>query len=112
MKRWGILTGIVLAVFTVGVVWWLASYEPVIPEQTVFTREGTVTDRAISEGVPYITVEFPDGTAVCCWQILERVDIPETVGPGRGVIVTYGTEKDRGRCVLLDIKLEGLDYKS
>lgn len=111
MKKWGILTGILLGAFSIGVFLWLWVYEPGILEDSVVTREGVVTDRAISEGVPYVTVEFSDGTAVCCWELLKKTSIPEGVRPGRSVIVTYGTEKDRGRCVFLDIKLEGQDYK-
>lgn len=108
MKRRGILTGIALAVFTVGVALWLCAYEPEILEESIVTREGIVTDRAMSDGIPYLTVKFPDGTEVCCWVIFEDVSVPEEVCPGRSVAVTYGTEKDRGRWVLLDIKLEEL----
>ena len=111
MKRWSLVTGILLSLVAVGTALWLWFEKPEILEDSIVTRQGTVTDRAMSEGLPYVTVEFPDGTAVCCWGVLTDVPIPEAVCTGRNVEVTYGTEKDRDRQILLDIRLEGLDYK-
>ena len=107
---WAVLTGLVVFSLCVGI--WVANGKPALREGSTVTREGVVTDRAMSDGIAYITVEFSDGTAVCCWELYEDAPIPDGVGVGRHVAITYGIEEAQDRCVFLDVKLEGRDYKT
>lgn len=83
---------------------WLFFQEPEVAQDSIVTAEGIVTDRAISDGIPYISVDFPDGSAICCWVLHRGTQIPETVSIGDTVSVTYGTETGKGRFALLQVE--------
>lgn len=100
-----------LLLLSLGVVLWLWNAEPELRKGSIVTREGVVTDRAMSDGVPYVTVEFPDGTAVCCWQLFRDAQIPEELRIGRRVTITYGVESVRECLAFLEAAPEGVDYK-
>lgn len=104
MKNWARMAAVMLAGFVIGTGLWLWSYEPGLRSDSITVKTGVVTDRAMSGGIPYITVEFPDGTEICCWEIYKDNPIPEGLAIGQNVMLTYAVEEDQGRIVFLEAK--------
>lgn len=104
MRPWERWIAVLLVISVVGTILWFIQYEPEVAEESIRSAQGTVVDRAISDGVPYITVEIADGDAVCCWEIYRNAAIPEGIGIGDMVSITYGIELDRGRFAVLSLK--------
>lgn len=103
MKRlriWALLT---LAVLLPGTAVWVETWKPEVLEETVTTGTGMVTDRAMSNGLPYLSVELDDGSTVPCWNLYDAA-LPEEVTPGSGVEITWGKEEAHRRNVVLEIK--------
>jgi len=97
----------IAVLFLAGVVLWLVRYEPEVDRESILREEGTVVDRAISGGIPYLTVAFPDGRTVCCWVLHRSTEIPDGIGTGNTVYITYGIEQDRRRYAVLDVQMLG-----
>lgn len=104
MRTWQRLIFGLLALAAIGAALWLWDYEPEILEGSIVTREGIVVDRAMSDGLPYISVALADGSSVCCWELHEDAVVPEEINPGAYVRITYGVEKDHGRYAVLKVE--------
>lgn len=104
MRHWERWIAVLLVISVAGTILWFIQYEPEVAEESIRSAQGTVVDRAISAGVPYITVEFADGDAVCCWEIYRDAPIPEEIGIGDTVSITYGIELDQGCFAVLRLK--------
>lgn len=102
MKRWERWVTWLLVLAAVGSLLCLAEYEPEVAEGSVVTEEGIVADRAMSDGLAYITVIFPDGRTICCWELYRDAPIPEEIIVGDAVRITYGVEQSHGRYALLN----------
>ena len=98
------ITALILAAFGVIIAAWLLSREPEIREDSLVTREGIVTDRAMSDGLPYLSVVFEDGTDVCCWQLHKGGNVPDEISVGDPVRITYGVETAHGRYALVHVE--------
>lgn len=96
-----------LLIFAAATGLWLLRYEPEVAQDSIVTAEGVITDRAMSDGLPYLSVAFPDGTDICCWQLHRAAEIPEDVGIGDPVRITYGVENDKGRFAVLKVERMG-----
>ena len=80
---------------------------------TSVTRTGTVTDRAMAtpsgsnklwdQSYPYVSIQFEDGTGLCLWNKL-NMNIPEEIGIGDTVEVTYRQQSDTDLWILTNIK--------
>lgn len=103
MKNRAWLIFALLFLFAFSTALWLMAYEPAIVEGSTVTKEGILTDRAMSDGKPYLSVEFADGASVCCWILHKDVVIPEEIAVGDPVRITYGVEADRGRYVIQNV---------
>lgn len=97
-KQWVLLSLVILLLLAV----WILRAEPQIAEGTENTQTVTVTDRAMSDNLPYLGVRLHDGTGLCLWDI--RDTIPDDVQIGDTVTVTYGRMDGAERYILLSIK--------
>ena len=103
MKRFVIVSLILLLGFGA---WTIAfGNEPKIVDGTEVTSSTIVTDRAMSEGMPYLSVEFPDGNALCLWDPSGNV-IPDGVSIGETVVVTYGEQEGYDGYILISVKMD------
>lgn len=101
MKKSVILLLILLVCFGIWTVWF--DTEPNVVEGTETTATAVITDRAMSDSIPYLSVEFPDGSALCLWDPQGKV-IPDGLNIGDPVEVTYGKQDGFDRYILLDVK--------
>ena len=103
MKRFVIVSLILLLGFGI---WKIAfENEPKIVDGTEVTSSAVVTDRAMSEGMPYLGVELPDGNALCLWDPCGDV-IPDSVSIGDTLAVTYGKQEGFDRYILISVKMD------
>ncbi len=79
--------------------------EPRIIDGTEVTSSAVVTDRAMSEGMPYLSVELTDGNALCLWDPSGDV-IPDSVSIGDTLAVTYGKQEGFDRYILINVKMD------
>jgi len=56
------------------------------------TKAGIVVDRAMSGGLPYIGVEFEDGSRNCFYDLKQNA-IPDDIAIGDRVELTYGLDE-------------------
>ena len=104
MKKRIRTAGFLLAVLALVAVFWVFADSPELLEESIVTREGMVLDRAMSGGLGYISVEFSDGSCICCWEIYRGREIPESIQPGQRVKITYALEESHNRYVVLEVK--------
>lgn len=101
MKRFITLCLVLLIIFAVGFT--VLDSEPKIVDGTAVTVSATVTDRAMSDNLPYIGVRLEDGEELCLWDPQENV-IPNDIAIGDIVEVTYGKQDGFDRYILLNVK--------
>ena len=77
------------------------SHRDVVADSIV-TGTGIVVDRAMSDGYPYIGIEFADGTELCIWSLAE-IEIPDHIDVGDSVEIRYGIQKNTGKYIIVDI---------
>ena len=99
MKRILVPALIFLLVMGICLLW---NSEPEIEPGSQVTETASVTDRAMSDGLPYLGVTLPDGTVRCLWDV-EGSAIPEDISVGDTVTVTYGYQPNSDRYVLLKV---------
>ena len=107
MKRMTII--ILLAVLLL----WGCTPEIRLDASTTVTQTGTVTDRAMAtlsgsnkiwnQAYPYVGIELDDGTGICLW-IKMNTKVPEEIGIGDTVEVTYSLESGTDLWILTNIK--------
>lgn len=102
MKKREAVTVLFLALLA-GAGVFLLFQKPEVKADTVTTVRGTVQDRAMSEGISYISVETEADRTLMCWNLYDR-QIPETVTVGSIVEITYGLEEAHNRYVLLEVE--------
>lgn len=76
--------------------------DPNIVEGTETTATMVVTDRAMSDGMPYLGVELSDGSGLCLWDPTENI-IPDDISINDTVQVTYGKQNGFDRYIVLQI---------
>lgn len=79
--------------------------EPKIVAGTEATATAVVTDRAMSDNMPYLSVQFPGGSGLCLWDPQKDV-IPEDVAIGDTIEVTYGKQDGIERYILISVKMD------
>lgn len=101
MKRFAPLFLVLLIICTIA--YFVFDTEPKIVDGSKVTAFAVVTDRAMSDNMAYLSVEFPDGNALCLWD--HRCDlIPDNISIGDTVEVTYGRQDGFDRYILITVK--------
>ena len=78
--------------------------EPGIIDGTEVTSSVVIADRAMSDGMPYLSVELSDGNTLCPWDPSGDV-IPDSVSIGDTLEVTYGKQEGFDRYILINVKM-------
>lgn len=100
MKRIAFLFLALLVVWGTWTLWFPG--EPDIEDGSKVTSMAIVTDRAMSDNMPYLGIQLPDGSGLCLWDPWENA-IPDGIAIGDQVEVTYGKQDGFDRYVILKV---------
>ena len=75
---------------------------PDVKDGSVETKTGVVVDRARNDDLPYVGVEFEDGSGDCFYG-LEEGAIPDGIAVGDPVALTYGFDQRTNRWFVMEL---------
>ena len=76
---------------------------PTAQDGTVETKVGSVVDRAMSDGLSYVGIEFEDGSVDCFYDLTKNA-IPDDITVGDKVELTYGLDERTNRWFVIELR--------